>query len=92
MTDPDLGNLMGRYNECLMEIEGLRTRIHEGCGSALQDLLDWMSSSGIRLRDVQLPGEECARLIRELAAAVRQKRILDEQLRARGLGRLVVWL
>lgn len=92
MTNPDLGDLMGRYNECLGEIESLRTRIHNRCGGAMQDLLGWISSSGIKLRDVQLPGDECTRLIRELADAVRRKRVLDEQLHARGLGRLVISL
>ena len=92
MTNPDVGDLMGRYNECLAEIEGLRTRIYNGCGAAMKDLLEWISSSGIKLRDVHLPEEECTRLTRELADAVRRKRILDEQLHARGLGQLVVWL
>ncbi len=92
MTNPDLGNLMGRYNECLGEIDRLRTRIHDGCGSHLQSLLEWVSSSGIMLRDVQLPGDDCPTLIRELAAAVRRKRNLDDQLRSKGLDRLIISL
>ena len=92
MTNPDLGNLMGRYNECLEEIERMRTRIHNGCGSHLQNLLDWVSSSGITLREVQLPGDDCPSLIRELAVAVRRKRNLDDELRAKGLDRLIIWL
>ncbi|MXY60336.1 MAG: hypothetical protein F4185_02800 [Chloroflexi bacterium] len=92
MTNPDLGNLMGSYNACLEEIDRLRTRIHNGCGSHLQSLLEWVSSSGIRLSDVQLPGDDCPALIRELAAAVRRKRDLDDQLRSKGLDRLIIWL
>ena len=92
MTNPDLGNLLERYNECLGEIDRLRSRIHTGCGPHLQSLLEWVSSSGIRLRDVQLPGDDCSNLIRELAGAVRRKRNLDDQLRARGFDRLIVSL
>ena len=92
MANPDLGSLMGSYNACLEEIDGLRTRIHNGCGSHLQSLLEWVSSSGIRLSDVQLPGDDCPALIRELAAAVRRKRDLDDQLRSKGLDRLIIWL
>ncbi|MXW29773.1 MAG: hypothetical protein F4X54_11290 [Chloroflexi bacterium] len=92
MTNPDLGSLMGSYNACLEEIDRLRTRIHNGCGSHLQSLLEWVSSSGIRLSDVQLPGDDCPALIRELAAAVRRKRDLDDQLRSNGLDRLIIWL